>query len=461
MSVAAQDAGFEPLRPIPPEEPPSSFRSLWMARTDLLSFWTKKAYRMQFFGRKFVNRWVFIANSPDTVEHVFVTRHDNYQRKSPYMRKALKPLIGDGLFISEGAKWRSRRALEGPAFHTSHLDRFGEVMRECAEEVEARWAQENLDRQFHVLPDMAALTARIIGRCMFGDAMDSARSESMVADFTRYQAAIEKFDFSSFFGLPEWWPKMPHGRRTTRAAEGIQTLVDELILRRFNEGTDDGTLLSMLLRATDPESGTGLTLEQVRNEAIVIFMAGHETTANSLAWTWYLLSLHPQAQQKFHEELKTVLNGRAPSYADVPALKFTRAIFEEAMRLYPPIPALSRQAIGDDEIRKRTVPAGSIMLVVPWLLHRHERLWEKPHQFIPERFMPGAPKIHRYAYLPFSAGPRVCLGKMFGLTEAIICLAVLGQRFTLSMVPGFKYGYDCRLALRPSGGLPMILNSRH
>jgi cytochrome P450 len=205
----------------------------------------------------------------------------------------------------------------------------------------------------------------------------------------------------------------------------------------------------------------GLTLEQVRNEAVVIFMAGHETTANALAWAWYLLALHPQAESRMHAELAQVLGGRAPGYDDVPALKFTRAVLEESMRLYPPVPILSRECLADDVIGDRPVPKGSIMMVVPWLLHRHELLWERPHQFVPERFTSEWPARHaKFAYIPFSAGPRICLGAAFALSEAVICLATLAQAFALRIPKGQTIGYECRLTLRPAGGLPMHLVPR-
>jgi cytochrome P450 len=193
----------------------------------------------------------------------------------------------------------------------------------------------------------------------------------------------------------------------------------------------------------------------------VIFMAGHETTANALAWAWYLLALHPEAEVRLHSELASVLAGRTAGWDDVPALRFTRAVIEEAMRLYPPVPILSRECLADDVIRGRPVPKGSIMMVVPWLLHRHELLWERPHEFVPERFLPDWPRRHaKFAYVPFSAGPRICLGAAFALNEAVICLATLAQAFALRIPPGHTVGYECRLTLRPAAGLPMLLGAR-
>jgi cytochrome P450 len=191
-----------------------------------------------------------------------------------------------------------------------------------------------------------------------------------------------------------------------------------------------------------------------------MFMAGHETTANALAWTWYLLDFDPAARLRLQEELDRVLGGRLPRLEDIDNLPYTRAVFEEAMRLYPPVPLLSRQARGADEIRGRKVKPGSIILVLPWLLHRHQDYWENPNAFRPERFLPDQPRPNKFCYLPFSVGRRVCLGKRFGLAEGILCLATLAQHFSPALLPQHKVEIECRLTLRPKGGLPMLLNPR-
>jgi cytochrome P450 len=450
-----------PLRPLPLAANPGALTILRLARRDLLSFWHEGAYRSEFFAKKMLRRWIFIANSPDTVEHVFVTRSELYERKSPYLRKALDPLLGDGLFASDGATWKRRRALQAPAFSAAHLRGFGATMAQCARELRERWRARRDTAPLAVLPEMAGLTAEIVGRTMFEAALGAERAARLVHGFSDYQAAIEQFDLGAFFGLPGWFPRTPQWRRARKAAAAVHEVVEEVLARCERQPPAPSRLAGLLLRAQAPRAASGLTPEQVRNEAVVIFMAGHETTANALAWAWYLLALHPQAEARLHEELARVLGGRDPGYDDVAALRFTRAVIEEALRLYPPVPILSRECVGEDTIRGRTVPKGSIMLVVPWLLHRHELLWERPHEFVPERFLPDWPKRHaKFAYIPFSTGPRVCLGAAFGLTEAVLCLATLAQAFALRIPEGHEVGYECRLTLRPAAGLPMRLLPR-
>lgn len=221
-------------------------------------------------------------------------------------------------------------------------------------------------------------------------------------------------------------------------------------------------MIRLLLEARDAETGEPLDETALRNEAAVIFMAGHETTANSLAWTWYLLSQAPEAEERLHDELAHALGGRPPTFHDVPKLVYTRAVFEEAIRLYPPVPLLGRQALREETIRGRRVPAGSLVIVVPWLLHRHRRYWGKPDHFIPERFLPENAGLRvRHAYLPFSVGPRICAGAAFGLTEAILCIATLAQRARLRLAPGAVVAPVCRLTLRPGDDLRMVLEPRN
>ncbi len=221
------------------------------------------------------------------------------------------------------------------------------------------------------------------------------------------------------------------------------------------------SMIRMLLEARDPETGDKLDREALRNEAAVIFMAGHETTANSLAWTWFLLSQAPDVEERLHAELAEILRGNLPTLDDVPRLIYTRAVFEEAIRLYPPVPLLGRQTHAKERIRDRTIPAGSLVIVIPWLLHRHRELWDRPDHFVPERFLPeNAAARERYSYVPFSVGPRVCAGQAFGLTEAILCLATLAQRARLRLAPGAVVEPVCRLTLRPGDTLPMLVEGR-
>lgn len=434
---------------------------LRLARNDLLSVWSEDAFNFQFMGRKVFNQHVFIANHPDIVKYVFVDQNSNYERKSPMMRKALEALLGDGLFISDGETWANRRKIQTPLFTTQHVIRYSEIMVQVSNEMCATWEPQD-GKNIHVLPEMAKLTAEIICRCLFGNQLGIEKATEVVSAFTAYQAAIEQMDLTTFLGLPSWFP-LPgiSPKKAEEAAQRIHAVVDDIINSSMEHDVE-GSLLGLFLEAAKDDKYDPLTKIQIRNELIVLFMAGHETTANTLAWAWYLISQVPDVEQRIHAEINSVVGDqRLPCYDDYNNLVFTRAVLDETMRLYPPVPVLSRQSHREDVIRKRAIPPDSIMLVIPWLLHRHKQYWDKPDHFIPERFLPNAPrKINKYAYIPFSIGPRVCLGKYFGQIELVLSLTTLMQRFRLCLPQGTAVTHECRLTLRPKGGLPMRLEKR-
>jgi len=432
---------------------------LQLARKDLLSIWGENAFRFQFIGIKIFNRSVFIANCPQVIKHVFITNHSNYERKSTQMRNALEPLLGDGLFISDGEKWKKHRDMMSPLFSSEQVAKYSEIMIQVTEEYVQKWGALDKDSTLDVLPEMGTLTAEIICRTLFGNQLGTQHAEEIVKNFAEYQSAIEQIDFTSFFGLPKLLPNLKH-KTALKAAQKIHAIIDAIIAKGVTSDNKN-TLLAQLLSKKDSETSDTYTTKEIRNELIVLFMAGHETTANTLAWAWYLISQSPDVEQKLHTEVDTILSTNKVHFDDFSKLTYTRAIFDETLRLYPPVPVLSREVKNDDTIRNRHIPAGSIMLVVPWLLHRHERLWDKPNHFIPERFLPDAKiKPEKFTYIPFSAGPRVCIAQFFGTVEATLCLAILAKNFRLTLPAGTKVTHDCRLTLRPKDKLSMQLTPR-
>lgn len=437
-----------------------SFSLLMSARHDLLSFWSEDSFRFQFMHRKIFNRTICIANTPELVKEVFITKKDIYDRKSPQMRKALEPVIGDGLFISDGEIWKQRRQLQHGLFTSQHVTRYTEVMTATSQEMVEQWASLPAGSEVSVLAEMGKLTSEVIARTLFGQSLGDDTATAVITTFADFQRAIEQIQFSNFLGLPPWMPftgvNMGMARKSAKKLHGI---VDGVIASSLKE-RPKGTLLDGLLSANEASGGEAISLEGIRNELIVLFMAGHETTANALSWVWYLLSQSPEVEAKLHAELDSVLNGRLPTYDDYEKLEYTRAVFEETMRLYPPVPILSREAGEDDMIRGKAIPKGSLMLVVPWLLHRHQAYWDNPDHFIPERFLAPNKRPDKFVYLPFSVGPRTCIGKMFGMVEAVMVIATLAQRFRLTLPQGTEVKHECRLTLRPLGGLPMKLEAR-
>lgn len=443
------------------------FRALLAARNNLLAIWPASAYRDRSLEFRFLRQHYFVCNAPELVRHVFLEAHDNYDRKSPQMRHALEPLLGDGLFVSDGDLWRQRRAQCAPAFENNLLPDFAGVMVASARELADQWAAMPAGVETDMLNEMARLTARIIGRTIFGDDIAETEAAQVVQGFSAYQKRAEQMDLADSLGLPflRWFGNPWRRMQIRRSAGEVQAVIDRIIARyREQPAGDRPTLLSLLLDPAtgNPQDADGcpMTATAARNEAIVMFMAGHETTANTLAWTWYLLDHDPRVFAKLHAELDSVLGDRPPEYADVEKLVYTRAVFEEALRLYPPVPLLSRQARAADQLHDIRIQQDSIVLVIPWLLHRHEQYWEHPDSFMPERFLPDRKRPDKFVYLPFSVGRRVCLGLRFGLTEGILCLATLAQRFRPRLAADHKVEIECRLTLRPKGGLPMRLMPR-
>ena len=451
------------LTPFPPrpKKPYGPVAMLVRARRNLLSIWSEGAFTAQLMRSRVFARTVFVCNSPDLVQHVFSARNASFERKSPQMRHALEPLLGDGLFISDGATWRARRKLVGPVIHTNKIGLFAPVMIDTIVETRERWSALPDGTEIDVLSQMAELTAEIICRTIFGKELGREHAREVVEGFSDYQRHVGQTDALSLLGLPEWLPRL-QGRGLKRSTTRIHGVLDGIIAdyrRRGGAGGD--SVIGTLLDARDEETGERLSDEALRNEAAVIFMAGHETTANTLAWAWFLISQSADVEARLHAELDAVLGEDPPTLRDVARLPFTRAVIDETLRLYPPVPILAREALEDEAIRGRPVPKRSLVMVVPWLLHRHKHLWQDPDHFKPERFLAGSSEpVSKFAYVPFSIGPRICAGLSFGITESVLSLAILARSFRLRLRPGHVVEPVCRLTLRPGDELPMRIERR-
>jgi cytochrome P450 len=458
--TAAPGDGFVPPYPHRPTERLSAWQRLRLARENLIAMFEEGAFEADFASVRLLARKSFLCNSPETVRYAFSTRNDNFERKSPAMRHMLHPLVGDGLIISEGRTWRKRRRIVSPIVHATRLAELAPVMAEAANAFGDRWGGLPEGTMVEVISEMARLTAGIISRTIFGRELRPDQAREVVDGFTEFQHAARRIDLPSLLGMPDWVPRFQRAA-VYRAVRRIHRVVDDIVSTRGRADSGDVSVIARLIDARDPDTGEPLDATAIRNEAAVIFLAGHETTANTLSFAWFLLSQASDVEARLHEELDDVLGDRAPSLDDVPRLRYTRAIIEETLRLYPPIPVLAREALRDETVAGHRVPGGSLVMVVPWLLHRHRKLWQKPDHFIPERFLgDDAPTPDKWIYVPFSIGPRVCAGMAFALTEAILCVATLAQRFQLRLAPGHAVMPICRVSLRPGDTLPMTVHRR-
>lgn len=445
------------------KQPLSKLALLRTGRKSLLSVWSEDDFKKDVMQTKILKQHIVIANNPDMVKWAFVDSHAIFQAKSHLMQRALKPIVGDGLFISDGELWASRRKPIGSVIHGSKLPYYLPSMIEAMVDLRNTWVQKDLNKNPHIdmLNEMTKLTADVIARAIFGSQLGKEKFSDIAEGFTAYQKNIGAFNVLPLLGLPDSLTYLLT-RGIRRSAKRVMNVIDHLIDSHLkNQCADEPSFLNLLKSRKD---STFLDNKiALRNEASVIFMAGHETTANCLAWAWFLLSQSPDIEKKLHHEIDTVLNGRTPNSDDVKNLKLTRAIIEETLRLYPPIPILSRQALETAWHGNHCVPKGSILAVIPWLLHRHPSFWERPDEFDPSRFLPENPPPIKFSYIPFSIGPRVCAGMTFGLTEAILGLAIFSQQLRFELKPGTKIEAVSHLSLRPDDGhgkLPMILKAR-
>lgn len=450
---------FVPPYPFRHEVVPPIWTLIGLAKKNFLSIWSTRDFQGRLRSLKVFSRELIVCNRPDVVREAFQTNHVALQRKSPQMRHALQPLLGDGLFVSDGATWAERRKLVAPIIHGSRVPGFAPIMVDTIEEKRAEWASKPSGSEVDALAEMAHLAAEIISRTIFGRQLGKDYAGEVVRGFTEYQKHIDQVDLYAIFGFPDWFPRF-RGKAVKQAKTRILEVLDEII-DSYHARKDAGevSVIGGLLEARD-DNGNPLSREAIRNEAAVIFMAGHETTANTLAWTWFLLSQSSRVLDKLHAEIDAVLGDRTPIFKDIASLPYAKAVIEETLRLYPPVPILAREATQDTSISNKPIRKGSLVLVVPWLMHRNPVLWDLPDTFWPERFLQDSMKPNKYGYVPFSIGPRICPGLQFGMTESILSLAMLARHFDLRLKPGTDVQPVCRLTLRPGETLPMMLQPR-
>lgn len=443
---------FIPCYPRPSVKDPSLVQIIISAKRNLIETWTADAYRCGIDSVRILGRQIVLVNSPEYVRYVVVARHENFERKSPQMRRALEALLGDGLFISDGETWKRRRPLVADIVHKRRLPEFGRTIEEAALFVAAEWTALLDDAEVELTEEMGRLTAAIISRAVFGKNISREAAQQVIDGFSAYQNHADSFNLGYFLGADNGWPAFG-SRRRRKAIAMVHDVIDGVINAHLAGEGDAGSMVDLLIRRNAKSGGEPLDVAALRNEAATIFMAGHETTATTLAWVWYLLANASWVRQSLHDEIDAVCGRRAPTLADLPQLRWCRAVIQETLRLYPPVPLLPRQAREADRIGHIDVEKAALVMIAPWLLHRSPDLWEKPNHFTPERFLSGA-RIDPFAYIPFAVGPRICPGMNFGLDEATLCLAILAQRFEVRPREGYKVEPVCRLTLRPKGGLP-------
>ncbi len=390
-------------------------------------------------------------------EHIGRVLHDNHRNydKHNVDYAVLRRLLGNGLLTSDGEFWRRQRRLMAPMFHRQRVAGFCNLMVNSTLEMLERWdAMARSGESFDIAAEMTRLTLPIVAKALFSaDVSDDA--EAIGAALTEVNRQLGEFSLLDMF----WMIPTPRKRRFRAAVQTLDEVVGKIIDARRRATHRNEDLLSMLLDAVDEETSKGMTPRQVRDEVLTVLLAGHETTANALAWTWYLLARNLAAENKLHDEIASTLGERAPAAPDLPQLRYTRMVIEESMRLYPPAWAISRNAIGEDEIGGYPVRPRTNIIICSFVTHRHPSFWEEPERFDPERF--SSERSQRrpdFAYLPFGGGPRICIGNAFATTEAQLVVATIAQRYRLRLVPGHPVELHPLITLRPRHGIRMTLH---
>jgi cytochrome P450 len=445
--------------PIPRQRRLSFFQFVRALRESAIDSFAQEAYERDILERKLFGRSLFVLNDPAAIKHVLIDNAANYQ-KTEITRRILEPGLGKGLITSEGETWRAHRRTMSPSFDIRSIAAYTPVMTTAAEELLAQWDIVPDGTAVDVQTAMMEVTLNIISRTMFSNDSDDIVT-IMARSAGRYQMEMRP-NIMDMLGWPKWLASLPRRNVASRTMGEFDRVIDRLIEERSRDpGSHPKDLLARLVAARDEQTGVGMSAQEVRDHVITIFLAGHETTAMALTWTWFLLSQHPEVESKLHAEIDSVLGGRAPTHDDLSKLVYARMVIDESMRIYPPVHTIARQAIGEDTLLGQRIPKGSTVMIAPWVLHRHLKLWENPSAFDPERFSAqGSAGRARFSYLPFGGGKRICIGAAFSLTEATILLATLAQRYKLRLAPGHRVEPQGLITLRARYGMKMLLTSR-
>jgi cytochrome P450 len=398
----------------------------------------------------------YLFSHPDLAEEILVKQSDRFVKVyNPEKPHGLALVLGNGLVTSSGEVWKRHRRIIQPIFHRSRMAAMADRMAQVGEQRVAAWKGRE-GNTIDIAAEMMQLALEVISQTMF--------TTSMTQHIDRISHALQvsiKYAFDSFSNplSPPLWVPTARNREFRSVMQFMDGLMYGLLAERRQSGAHHDDLLDLLLQARDEETGEGLTDQELRDEALTIFAAGHETTANALAWTWYLLATHPEANARFHEEVDRVLQGRTPNAEDLEHLPYTRAIFEESLRLYPPAPAVHRKAVTSTTVGGLPLPEGAFVLVGTYNLHRHPTFWSSPEQFQPERWLDAERPRSRYAYMPFGAGPRTCVGLHFALVEGPLLLALIGRRYDLRLAQE-RVEPQLMVTLRPKGGMRMMIQPR-
>ncbi|MEK8032066.1 cytochrome P450 [Ideonella sp. DXS29W] len=466
---------FCPHYPAPQAERPSAWRMFFSKRRSWLDSLYARSYRMKMGEVHLPGVDLYMINEPALVRRVMVEEAAAFP-KHAMLGDALRPLLGDSIFTTNGEVWQRQRALMDPSFEAARIRHVFGRMREAAAAMAERLRQVPQGAEHDVEIEMTHVAADIILRTILSQPLDSSGAQQIFAAFERYQALAPRLMMPAFFGLRwlrPWWQV----RRSRKAASEIRTLLSALIRPRFDaaragQATVEGDILATLLQVRDAQSGEGFSFDELVDQVAMLFLAGHETSASALSWALHLLANSPSVQERLHDEAATLFDPAGDDPSAIKDLALARNVFREALRLFPPVGFLARESAGACTMRDKQVPAHASVVISPWLIQRHRELWARPDEFDPDRYdvppeaasgddaaLPVRESLRR-AYLPFGMGPRVCIGAAFAQQEAALILATLAREFRFEPVAGHVPEPVGRLTIRAENGIRLRVYRR-
>lgn len=395
---------------------------------------------------------VYLITNPEYIKHVLQDNNKNYSKGRIYA--AFKPVVGDGLLTAEGEAWRHHRRLANPSFQHSHVHGFVPMFVKQAQHLLADWETHVQKHDtFDLAKDMMRLTFGVVGQALFS--MDIEQDAHEVGEAITIALAEASKRADMLIPIPMWLPTASN-QQYKDALDTLNSNVMKIIHERQSMSDRPSDLLSDLIDAVDEETKEHMTDEELRDDVMTFMLAGHETTANALTWTWYLLSEHPEAEERVRSECAKVVGDRVPTFKDLESLSYTKMVFQEAMRIYPPFPFIARSSLEPDQIGGYDIPANAIVMMSQYLMHRHPKFWDNPESFDPERFRPEAIRERPHlCYFPFGGGQRMCIGADFATQEAQVFLCMAVQKYHLQRASTEPVELLEQVTLRPRDGMPM------
>lgn len=452
-----------PVFPKPLKGKASIWRLFFKKRRSWMDGLYDRSYRMKMGEVSLPGLHLYMVNQPDLVRRIMVSEYAEYP-KHRMMGDILEPLLGESIFTTNGAQWKKQRDMLNPSFEMARVQHVFSLMQDAVGAMVRRLQARDLSKDIDIDDEMTLVTADIIFRTILSVSIDSAEAKKIFDAFVLFQRESPRAALQRVFNFPSWWP-FGRAQEKARLAAGqeIRAAIARVIRPRYDapDAAEAQDILSSLLKAVDPDTGARFSFDEIVDQVCMLFLAGHETSASALTWSLYLLAEAPEVQEAAYREVAGILSTEVPSVSAVKKMSLVRDVFREALRLYPPVGFFARECAHASEMRDKKMPEGSLVVVAPWLIHRHEEYWDNPHGFDPARFEKGQQKMPlKDVYLPFGMGPRICIGLAFAMQEAGLILSSLLRDYKFTLAPDFVPEPVGRITIRSENGMRLVLTKR-